>query len=159
MDDDGVSGVGKFFRTIPDLLNKGTRSVVLLHLHASLVKAFFYFQGSAKCGYDHDIVGKDFFPGNELSPVSVHDELDTPVAQVVVYFRVVNHLTEEEHPASGIFVKRAVADFNGVFHAVAKSEMACEVKGYGTKIQTAGAKILLPGIPHSSNLLNPACDG
>jgi hypothetical protein len=59
----------------------------------------------------------------------------------------VDHLAEEEYAAAGIFIERAVADLNGVFNAITKSEMTCEIKCYRTEIQTAGAEVLLAGIP------------
>jgi len=46
-----------------------------------------------------------------------------------------DHLTEKKDALVAIFFKRAIADLNGVFNAVAKAEMSCEVKNDGSKIQ------------------------
>src|SRR5690606_35282088 len=104
-------------------------------------------------------VRKNFLPGDELRAIGVHDELNSTVTQIVVDFGVMDHLTEEEDASAGIFIKCPVTDFDGVFYAVAKSEVTSEIKCYGSEIQTAGREILLAGIPHSANLLNPARNG
>jgi hypothetical protein len=58
-----------------------------------------------------------------------------------------DHLTEQKNTPTRIFVECAVADLNGVFYSVAKSKVAGEIKCYGAEIETAGAEILLSGIP------------
>jgi hypothetical protein len=36
----------------------------------------------------------DLFPGNELTPVCIHDEADAATLQILVHFLVVYHLTQ-----------------------------------------------------------------
>src|SRR5690606_40166429 len=99
MDNDRGSGISKFLRAVPNLLNKRTRSVLLLHLHAALQQAVFDFKRGSERGYDHDVIRKNLFPGNELRAVGVHNKSYTAIAQIVVHFRVMDHLAQrsEEH--------------------------------------------------------------
>jgi len=72
--------------------------------------------------------------------------LHPTVQQVVVYMRVVDHFTEQENTFIRVFIHCSEGDFDSIFHAIAKAEMAGQVKLNGTKIQMCRGKILLTKI-------------
>ena len=67
-----------------------------------------------------------------------------------------DHLTEQIDPFARILFKGTVADFNGIFNAVAKAKVSCQNELNRTKVEDCWTKILLAKIFRFSKLFYPA---
>jgi hypothetical protein len=85
-----------------------------------------------------------------LLAIGIHNEPDASVLQIIVNFLIVDHLAQQKNPSTPIFFQCSVADLDGIFDAVTKSEMAGEIKNNRTKIENGGGEILLPQIFYAS---------
>src|SRR5690606_14820863 len=83
---------------------------------------------------------------------------DSTRNEVVVYFRVVNHLAQQKNSLIRIFLEGFVRDLNGVFYSIAKSKMPGDVKPHQTKIKQCGLKIFFPWVDYFSGLFEFAND-
>ncbi len=101
--------------------------------------------GTKSRNNQHIVLGNSI-PGNELPSISVHDELNTATFQIVVYLLIMDHLTQQVNFLVGVFFQRFVADFNGIFYAIAKPKMTSDIKTNRTEIQKSRRKILLTQI-------------
>jgi hypothetical protein len=128
----------------------------LLYLHAFIEEEVFDLACCAEGGNDHDVIALDFFPGYELRAIGIHDEFDSTALQIVVYFLVVDHLAEEEHTLIGVFFEGAVADLDGIFHAVAKTEVAGDIEDHRAEVEYGRGEILLAQILYASRFLDLA---
>jgi len=58
----------------------------------------------------------------------------------------VYHLAKQENAFARIFSYCPVTDLNGIFYAIAESEVPCDDKLYLAKIQNGGIKVFFPDI-------------
>jgi hypothetical protein len=142
--------------SVPNLFDKWTSGIVLLDLHSFIEQKGFYFECCPKGGNDNNVLRMDVFPGDELATISIHDKSYPTTLEVVVYLLIVDHLAEQVNFPGGILLKSPVTNFDSVFHAVAKTEMAGQIKYDRTKIENGGSKILLAQVPQPAKLLYPA---
>lgn len=101
----------------------------------------------------------DLFPWNELRAIGIHNKPDAALLKVAVYFGVVDHLAEQEYPVSRIVIKGPVADFDGVLHPIAESEVPGQVEDDRAEIKPRRAEVLLSRIEHPSDLLDSSGNG
>ena len=92
------------------------------------------FDRSTKRWDDNDVLTFQFRPRDKLMSIGVHNKFDAAALKVIVHLLVVNHLAEQKNSFVRIFLNCLVADFNGIFHAITKSEMTGDVKLNGAKI-------------------------
>lgn len=104
------------------------------------------FHGGSKGRNDYDIFRMNFIPWDELCAVCIHDEPDAALLKILIDFLVVDHLAQEEDPFIRIFFQCPITYFYRVFHAIAKTEMAGEVKFHRAEVQFGGSKVLFARI-------------
>ena len=123
VDDHGEVFAAKLGRALPHLFDKGTRRVVLLHVHPEIAHALLEFDGGAKRRHNDHIVGRQRVQRHEFLAKGVVQELHAAALKVGVDLRVVNHLTEQENPLARVLIHRLVADLNGIFHPKTEPKM------------------------------------
>jgi hypothetical protein len=71
----------------------------------------------------------------------------------------VDHLAQEIHAFAGIFFQGAVADLDGIFHTVAKAEVAGDIENHRAEVEYGRGEILLAQILYASRFLDLAGNG
>ncbi len=61
-----------------------------------------------------------------------------------------NHLAKQQHALAGIFFQGSVADFNGIFYAVAETKVTGDEKSDRSEIEYGRRKVLLAQILYPS---------
>jgi len=72
---------------------------------------------------------------------------------------VMDHLTEQIDIFIRIFFQCTITDFNRILHAVAKTEMPCDIKLNRPKIQQGRTEVLLAQILLSAQFLHLSNEG
>lgn len=146
VNDNRKVGFAQFLRPIPYFLYKRAGGVIGVQFNSFIVQQVHNLQGGAESRNDHHIVFPDFLPRNKLRAIGVHNKLNTAILQVTVHFLVMDHLTEQVYIFAWILFQRLIADFNGVFHAITKPEVARQIKTHRAKVEQRRRKILLAQI-------------
>lgn len=142
VNDHRVTILSKLLGTVPYLFNKRTGCVIFLNFNAFVEEEVFDFDRCPEGWNDDDIVGEEIVPGNELFPVSIHDEADAAALKIVVDLLVMNHLAKEEYTLVRIFFEGTVADLNRVLDTVTKTKMAGEIKLNRAEVEQRGREVL-----------------
>ena len=159
VNDHGEVFAAKLGRALPDLLDKRTRRVVLLHVHPEIAHALLEFDRGPKGRHDDHIVGRQRVQRHELLAEGIVQELHAAALEVGVDFGVVNHLTEQENPLARVLIHGLVADLDGVFHPKTEPKMTRQTDAHCTKVQLGRREVLFPGIQGFAFGLHPGNDG
>ena len=103
-----------------------------------------------------DIFRTDLIPGDKLTSIGIHDEPDTATLKVSVHLLIMDHLTQEKHSFSPIFLQCLITDLYRIFHPVTKAKVPGQVKDYWPKFDDRWCKVLLSKIFDPANLFDPA---
>ena len=93
MNDDRISFPGNLVTPVPNLFNEWAGGVEFFSFDTEVTKHLLDFKGCTECRNNYDIIMMQTFEWNNLFSISVLQKSNSPVKQVCIDLRVVNHFT------------------------------------------------------------------
>lgn len=159
VNDHGILPLAKLPRAIPDLFDKGARCVPLIGVDAPFRQPLCSLKRRAECRNDHDVIGRQVVPRDELLSIGIHDEADSPLPQIFIDMGIVDHFREKEDSLLRIHRERSIGDLDSILDAEAEAEMACDLQAKWTQIEHGGGEVASTWIRELSRLLDSGDDG
>src|SRR5688572_6275343 len=101
----------------------------------------------------------DVVPRNKLRAIGVHNEFYAATLKVIIYFLIMDHLTQQKNSFVRILLKGLVTYFNCIFDTVAETKVPRKVELDRPEIEHCGREVLLSQIFRAAHFFYFAGNG